>query len=259
MTQLQSKRDLVARAHHELFTRRDTGALERYFSPDFIEHSPLVANGLAGLRELVQGHPGLRHEARRVLADGDLVAIHGRFTGLDVQPLVGFDIYRVAAGKIAEHWDGLVPEAAPNASGRTQLDGPTSADPEQGHDAGQNRALITEFFTRTLIEGDYTGFRRYTDGQRFLQHSPDIGDGVEEVIAFLERLRAAGSALQYDRIHRTVADGPFVLTHSEGRIAGARHAYFELWRVENGKLAELWDAIAPVPADQNALHAHGIF
>lgn len=257
MPQIQTVRELVVRAHRELFDERDVGALQRYFSPEFIEHSPLVANGLDGLRELVQTHPQLRHEARRVLQDGDLVAIHGRFTGLDAQPLVGFDIYRVEDGKIVEHWDGLVPEAAPNASGRTQLDGPT--EPGKGHDVEKNRAYITEYFTKTLIEGDYTGFRRYTDGKSFLQHSPDIPDGIEEVIAFLEKIKAEGNGLEYDRIHRTVADGQFVLTHSEGRIAGARHAYFELWRVENGKLAEMWDAILPVPEDGEAQHDHGIF
>ncbi|MDE9499955.1 nuclear transport factor 2 family protein, partial [Xenorhabdus bovienii] len=108
MNQNRSSRDLVSHAHHELFTRRDVGALERYFSPNFIEHSPLVKDGLAGLRELVEVHPELHHETYRVLQDGDLIAIHGRFTGLDDQPLVGFDLYRVADGLIVEHWDGLV-------------------------------------------------------------------------------------------------------------------------------------------------------
>lgn len=257
MPHSHSNRELVARAHHELFTLRDTSTLERNFAPDFIEHSPLVANGLQGLRELVQNSPDLKHEPVRVLADGDLVAIHGRFTGLDAQPLIGFDIYRVRAGKIAEHWDGLVPEAAPNASGRTQLDGPT--EPGANHDAEKNRAYISEYFTKTLIEGDYSGFRRYTDGQHFLQHSPDIADGVEEVITFLNQLKADGNGLEYECIHRTVADGQFVLTHSEGCIGGKRHAYFELWRLQNGKLVEMWDAITPVPKDSEAKHGHGIF
>ena len=90
--------------------------------------------------------PDMRHEAVRVLADGDLVAIHGRFIGLAETPLVGFDIYRVAQGCIVEHWDGLVPEAPPNASGHTQLDG--TIGPGQG-DAEANRAFITRFFTET--------------------------------------------------------------------------------------------------------------
>lgn len=256
MSQTLSNRDLVAKAHHELFSLRDTSALDRYFSADFIEHSPLVADGLSGLRELVQSCPQLRHEARRVLCDGDLVALHGRFVGLDEQPLVGFDLYRVREGKIVEHWDGLVPEAAPNASGRTQLDGPV--EPGQGNKE-QNRELVLRFFDETLVKGDYSGFERYANGEGFHQHSPDIADGVQAVIAFLEQLRADGHGLEYARVHRSVAEGQFVLTHSEGSIAGERHAYFELWRVEDGKVAELWDAIAPVPADDQALHRHGIF
>ncbi|AOM39792.1 nuclear transport factor 2 family protein [Xenorhabdus hominickii] len=257
MNQNRSARDLVSRAHHELFTDRDVGALERYFVPNFIEHSPLVKDGLAGLRELVQTHPKLHHEPYRVLQDGDLVAIHGRFTGLDDQPLVGFDLYRVADGLIVEHWDGLVPQSAPNASDRTQLDGPTETG--HNHDREKNRELVVNFFTRTLIEGHYDEFRNYTNGEEFRQHSPDIPDGTVAVVAFLKQLKDEGRGLHYAKIHRTVADGQFVLSHSEGSIAGVRHSYFELWRVENGKVAELWDAITPVPEDEQALHRHGIF
>ncbi|WP_246593507.1 nuclear transport factor 2 family protein [Photorhabdus akhurstii] len=93
----------------------------------------------------------------------------------------------------------------------------------------------------------------------FRQHSPDIPDGTDAVISFLKQLRDEGQGLHYTKIHRTVADGQFVLTHSEGSIAGARHSYFELWRIEDGKVAELWDAITPVPEDAKALHRHGIF
>ncbi|MCW7549922.1 nuclear transport factor 2 family protein [Photorhabdus sp. APURE] len=257
MIQNRSPRDLVSRAHHELFTDRDVGALERYFAPHFIEHSPLVKDGLAGLRELVWTHPELHHETYRLLQDGDLVVIHGRFTGLDDRPLVGFDLYRVADGLIVEHWDGLVPQAAPNVSGRTQLDGPTEAGHD--HDREKNRELVVNFFTRTLIEGHYEEFGNYTNGELFRQHSPDIADGTAAVISFLKQLRDGGQGLHYTKIHRTVADGQFVLTHSEGSIAGARHSYFELWRIENGKVAELWDAITPVPEDTKALHRHGIF
>ncbi|CBJ79231.1 conserved hypothetical protein [Xenorhabdus bovienii str. Jollieti] len=257
MVQNRSSRDLVSRAHHELFTDRDVRALERYFAPNFIEHSPLVKEGFAGLRERVQAHPELHHEMYRVLQDGDLVAIHGRFTGLDEQPLVGFDLYRVADGLIVEHWDGLVPQSAPNTSGRTQLDGPTETG--YSHDREKNRELVVNFFTRTLIEEHYDEFGNYTNGEEFRQHSPDIPDGTVAVIEFLKQLKDEGQGLHYAKIHHTVADGQFVLSHSEGSIAGVRHSYFELWRIENGKVAELWDAITPVPEDAQALHRHGMF
>lgn len=67
---------------------------------------------------------------------------------------MGFDIYRVRDGKIVEHWDGLVPEAAPNVSGRTQLDGPMEVI-STGQEL-QNRQLVTSFFEKALIEGDYS-------------------------------------------------------------------------------------------------------
>lgn len=257
MTKEQNKA-LVLKAHQMLFSDKDVKALDLYFSPDFIEHSPLVANGISGLKELVAEHPQMNYTVNRVLGDGNgLVALHGRFTGLDENPLVGFDIYRVNDGRIVEHWDGLVSEAPKNASGRSQLDGTTEIGSQENSE--KNRQLVQKFFKETLIDGDYNGFRRYSDGHTFYQHSPDIADGVDEVIQFLEALKAKGEALKYDKTHRTIADGQFVLTHSEGSIAGTRHAYFELWRVENGHIVELWDAITPVPKDNEALHHYGIF
>lgn len=249
---------MVLDAHNRLFDQRDTSVIADFFADDFIEHSPLVADGLRGLASLVEeAGESLTYTNVRILGDGDLVALHGRYTGLDETDLVGFDIYRVANGKIAEHWDGLVPIAEPNASGRTQLDGPTTV--LSGQDIEANRALVIEFFTRTLLGGDYSGFRDYAKGSRFDMHSPDIADGVEEVIEFLEQLRANGEGLIYDKIHRTIADGQFVLTHSEGSIAGVRHSYCELWRVEDGAIVELWDAITEIPADEDALHGYGLF
>lgn len=248
----------VLDAHTQLFHHHNTDVLNTHFTEDFVEHSPLVAGDRAGLKKLVEdAGEGLTYENVRVIADTDLVALHGKFTGLDEDVMVGFDIYRVQDGKLAEHWDSLVPQAAPNASGRTQLDGPTEVDTTADTEA--NRALVVEFFKKTLIGGDYSGFDAYGRDGQFAQHSPDIADGVPAVIEFLEKLRDAGEGLVYDKIHRTVAQGNFVLTHSEGSIAGARHAYCELWRVEDGAIAELWDAISEVPSDAEAVHSHGVF
>ncbi|MGO1419142.1 hypothetical protein ACTXPP_04245 [Candidatus Corynebacterium faecigallinarum] len=82
---------------------------------------------------------------------------------------------------------------------------------------------------------------------------------MDAVIAVLEELKANGEGLVYDTLHRSVADGQFVLTHSEGSIAGTRHSYVELWHFSDGVLTEMWDAISEVPADEDALHDHGIF
>lgn len=251
-------RGLVTTADRELFTEHDLSTLERNFSADYVEHSPLVADGLAGLRELVtESGEALHHDVVRVLVDGDLVALQGSYPGLAEPLLLGFDVYRVAGGKIVEHWDGLVEEATPNPSGRTQLDGPT--EPDGTTDTEASRRLVTGFFEDVLIGQNYDRIPQYTDGDRFHQHASDIADGAANMRDFLIGLKEAGTPLVYDRIHRTVAQNDFVLTHSEGSIDGERHSFCELWRVEDGKVVELWDAIGPVPADADLAHPHGAF
>lgn len=250
----------VLDAHTRLFDQHDTSVLDEYFTEDFVEHSPLIADDAAGLRAFVEDlGEKLKYTNARVITDtaNNLVALHGRFDGIEENPFVGFDIYRVKDGKIVEHWDSLVPQASPNLSGRTQLDGTT--DPGDESLTEENRKTVVEFFNRSLIGGDYSGFIDYTDNDRFLQHSPDIADSAQNCVDFLNKIRDADEGLVYDRIHRTIAQGQFVLTHSEGSIGGVRHSYCELWRVENGKIVELWDAIGEVPTDSEALHQHGIF
>ena len=255
-------RDVVLTADRELFTEHNLDSLDRYFSEEYVEHSPLVENGKDGLRALVSGAgEGLRHDVVRVLVDDatGLVALHGSYPGLDPDELyVGFDIYRVAGGKIMEHWDGLVTETAPNASGHTQLDGPAQVD--AAADTEANRKFVTAAW-KTFLQGqDYDAAGRFTrKDDAFTQHSADIPDGVANMVSFLKKLKEDGSPLTYDSLHRTVADGNFVLTFSEGSIAGERHFFCELWRIEDGQWVELWDAIGPVPPDDQLAHPHGVF
>ncbi|WP_101651656.1 nuclear transport factor 2 family protein [Brevibacterium ihuae] len=255
-------RELVLTADRELFTEHDLSTLDRNFAADYVEHSPLVANGKDGLRELVTGAGDrLRHDVARVLVDEEkgLVALHGAYPGLDPDTVyVGFDIYRVADGKIVEHWDGLVEQTPPNASGRTQLDGPTDVDGTVDSEA--SRAFVEKAWSRFLQGQDYAAAGEFTRADdRFAQHSGDIADGVQNMVDFLEQLKADGSALTYDTLHRSVADGNFVLTYSEGSIAGERHFFCELWRIEDGAWVELWDAIGPVAPDDELAHPHGAF
>lgn len=261
MTNLIDIRELVVTADRELFTEHDVTTLNRNFSFDYVDHSPLVEDGLQRLRDLVIDSPNMRHDVARVLVDEakGLVAFHGSYSGLDPDVLyVGFDIYRVAGDKIVEHWDGLVAETPPNESGHTQLDGPTEVD--ESADTEANRAFVKKVWHTFLHSQDYQSMNKFTrpDGS-FTQHSGDIADGVTNMVEFLEELKQDDAALTYNTLHRTVADGNFVLTHSEGSISGERHSFFELWRIEDGHVVELWDAIMPVPSDDKLEHQHGAF
>lgn len=118
-------KELVLTAAGELFGAKDPSAVDRWVAPDYRQHSALIGDGPEALRGLVANLPeGFRYELARVIADGDLVALHGVYHGFGPEPLVAFDLFRVADGKLAEHWDALTPVVAETASGRSQTDGP---------------------------------------------------------------------------------------------------------------------------------------
>ncbi|MEM9761797.1 MAG: nuclear transport factor 2 family protein, partial [Pseudomonadota bacterium] len=97
----------------------DPEAVGRYFAPDYIQHNPMFPNGIEGQKGVVQflaGTEGFAADYVRVIADGDMVAIHARYEGFGPTATIGFDVFRVEDGLIAEHWDNLIPEAPPNPS-----------------------------------------------------------------------------------------------------------------------------------------------
>lgn len=103
--------------------RNVTDAFDRYVAPPYTQHNPQVADGiegaLVGIPYLLSAMPSLRYDVKRVLVDGDLVAVHSHITnGAGDRGTAVVDIFRVVNGKVVEHWDVLqpVPETAANAN-----------------------------------------------------------------------------------------------------------------------------------------------
>src|SRR5882724_872242 len=89
-------KEIVLAAAKELFGDKDATAVDRWVARDYKQHSTLAPDGPEGLRGLVATAPeGFRYEGARVIADGDLVAMHGMYHGVAPQPLVAFDLFRV--------------------------------------------------------------------------------------------------------------------------------------------------------------------
>jgi predicted SnoaL-like aldol condensation-catalyzing enzyme len=108
----ETNKALVLEAFEAAFNRREGDALDRYWSPDYIQHSAHIPPGREGLRALVDSLPtSVRHEAGVIMAEGDLVMLHGRFSGLDGPAWIVVDIVRIRGGVLAEHWDVIQDEA----------------------------------------------------------------------------------------------------------------------------------------------------
>jgi predicted SnoaL-like aldol condensation-catalyzing enzyme len=109
---------LVLEAFDTLFNKRDYQAAERFWSPNYIQHSAHIKPGRDGLFDLIRSSPTtLRYEAGRIVAEGDYVIVHGRFTNTGrPRNWIAADVVRVADGLLAEHWDVLQDEATETES-----------------------------------------------------------------------------------------------------------------------------------------------
>ena len=109
----EKNKALVLEAFNTLFNKRDYEAAARYWSPNYIQHSAHIAPGREGLFNLVKSLPAeLRYEAGPIVADGEFVMVHGRFSGTGrPRNSIAVDIVRIADRLLAEHWDVLQDEA----------------------------------------------------------------------------------------------------------------------------------------------------
>jgi predicted SnoaL-like aldol condensation-catalyzing enzyme len=112
-------KEVVQNFYKDVFIGKDADAASRYLKSDFVQHNPRIPGGLDGFRtffrDAFKEQPAdLKIELLHVIAEGDLVAVHTRFSGTAPDhthfEVPGFDLYRVKDGKIAEHWDAVAPE-----------------------------------------------------------------------------------------------------------------------------------------------------
>src|ERR1700752_4842883 len=109
---------LVLEAFDTLFNKRDYAAAERYWSPNYIQHSAHIAPGRDGLFNLIKSiPPTLKYESGTIVAEKDFVIVHGRFSGLGL-PVnwIAADIVRMENGILVEHWDVIQDEATKDQS-----------------------------------------------------------------------------------------------------------------------------------------------
>jgi predicted SnoaL-like aldol condensation-catalyzing enzyme len=234
----------------------DTGPLA--YAGRYTQHNLGVPDGVAGLGAVLALLPkgSAKVNTVRAFADGELVFTHTDYDFFG--PKIGFDIFRFEDGKIAEHWDNLQETpAGVNPSGRTMIDGPTQA--TELDRTQENKALVRSFVEDILLKGEMGKLATYCDGDRYLQHNPLIGDGLAALGAGLQALAKRGAAIQYDRIHHVLGEGEFVLVTSEGSLGGRATAYYDLFRVEDGKIAEHWDVIQEIPPRGEWKNGNGKF
>ena len=194
----------------------------------------------------------------RAFEDGDKVFLQTVYNFAGAGEQVAFDIFRFDEnGKIAEHWDNLAAKAEPNPSGRTQIDGTKEIKDTDKTEA--NRALVKNFLYDVMQGKRPEKTPDYFDGDTYLQHNTGIADGLSGLGAALAALAEQNIQMIYTVTHQVLAQGNFVLAVSEGTFGGAPTSYYDLWRVENGKIAEHWDVMETIADKSTWQNQNGKF
>lgn len=238
----------------------ETGATEPvgFINPNkYIQHNLNVGEGLAGFGAVLQALPpnSAKVNTVRAFQDGDFVFTHTDYNFFG--PKIGFDIFRFEEGKIVEHWDNLQETAKPNPSQHTMIDGTTEIKDLDKTDV--NKTLVRNFVDDILVNGKMEKLASYFDGDNYIQHNPLIPDQLSGLGKALGEWSKQGITMKYDKIHMVLGEGNFVLVVSEGHLAGKHNSFYDLFRVENGKIAEHWDTIEEIPTKDNWKNNNGKF
>lgn len=221
----------------------------------YIQHNPLTRTGNVGLSELFKrlSKTNPRVEIVRVFEDGDYVFAHTDYDFNVVE--IGFEVFRFENGLVVEHWDNLqLKPSGPNLSGHTMLDGTTEATDLEKTE--ENRALIRAFVDEVLVNDQLDRLDHYIDSESYIEHNRNMADGLP----FLrESLSRNAQQREYDKIHRLLAEGSFVLCVTEGSRDGVHVSYYDLFRIANGKIVEHWDTVDEVPPRSQWVNSNGKF
>jgi predicted SnoaL-like aldol condensation-catalyzing enzyme len=222
----------------------------------YIQHNPQTHEGSEGIASLFArlAKTSPRITFYRVFEDGDFAFAHNEYDFASLR--VAFEVFRFEDGRAVEHWDNIQPMEGPNPSARGMLEGTTEiADLDRTE---ENRALARAYTEEILVGRRLGQLGDHVAGD-LVQHNPHIGDGVEALRLSLEAISNGAPAIRYDRLHRVLAEGNFVLCVSEGARNGVHSSFYDLYRLSEGRIVEHWDTIEAVPPKSEWKNDNGKF
>lgn len=212
----------------------------------YIQHNPQTHEGSEGLASLFERLSKTEPQVNMVRAfeDGDFVFAHMEYDFASRK--ICFEVFRFEDGRAVEHWDNIQERQGPNQSERSMVDGPVEATDLEMTES--NRAMVRSFIETVLVESQFDRLTEFVSEDSYAEHNPRLADGVAALRSALEARSGDGGRIDYHRIHRVLAEGSFVLSVSEGQYDGVHSAFYDLFRLDGGRIVEHWDTtekIAP--------------
>lgn len=222
----------------------DPGPVAVVNEAKYIQHNPQTHEGSEGLASLFErlSKTNPRVNTVRGFEDRDYVFAHMEYDFASRK--ICFEVFRFEDGQAVEHWDNIQEREGPNLSGRSMVDGPTEATDQALTE--DNRALVRSFVETVLVGGALDRLADFVSVDGFAEHNPNSADGIENLRSVLAEDVGGQRRVDYQHLHRVLAEGNFVLSVSEGAFDGVHSAFYDLFRLAGGKIVEHWDTTEKV-------------
>lgn len=212
----------------------------------YIQHNPQTKEGGLGLAELfkqlAKSSPGVN--IVRIFSDGDFVFAHTEYDFENSN--IGFEIFRFEDNHAIEHWDNIQLRKGPNPSGHSMIDGATKVTDLK--ETENNRNLINAFVDEVLIHHQLDNLQHYFNQNKFTEHNPSFSDDLVDFRSSLSNCSSSDAIkVIYSNCHHILAEGNFVLSVCEGSYNNEPTSFFDLYRLELGRIVEHWDTTEAIP------------
>ena len=217
-----------------------------YINPDkYIQHNLAVGDGLAGVMTLFQSLP--KGSAESIPCACFKTAISFLLILITIssarKSVLTSSALKMGRSSSIGTTCRKPPPSRVQAVTRWWMARPIASDIEKTE---ANKALMQAYMD-DLLHGRRDKFSSYFDGNNYIQHNPWVGDGLTGLVAGLQALAKQGLAVKYQQVHQVLGEGNFVLVVSAGSFGERPMSYYDLYRIQNGKIAEHWDTLETIP------------
>jgi predicted SnoaL-like aldol condensation-catalyzing enzyme len=205
----------------------------------YIQHNPQTHEGGEGLAQLFKrlSKTTPKVEIVRLFEDGNYVFGHTIYDFATVR--IGFEVFRYEGDYIVEHWDNIQARLGPMVNGTTDI-----KDLELTE---KNRSLVGDFIEQVFLGNRFDSLEVFVDANSYLEHSTLMG------------ISDKSRKMDYRETHRLLAEGNFVLAVNEGYSKEVHTSFYDLFRLDRGKIVEHWDTTEKVPPREEWKNNNGKF
>lgn len=224
----------------------DSAAVTVVNEDKYIQHNPQTQEGSEGLAVLFKrlSRTSPRVNIVRVFEDGDFVFAHTEYDFATRN--IGFEVFRFEDNLAVEHWDNIQQRLGPNPSGHSMVDGVIEV--AHHEDTEVNRKVVKSFVEDVLISGHHEKLDEYINLKEYTEHNPRMSDDLGYLRRALSNAGNGNSiSVNYEKRHRLLADGNFVLSVCEGYANKIPSSFFDLYRLKDGCIVEHWDTTEAIP------------